>query len=142
MKRLIHWALMLLAGLVLTGCSLPILNMSATGETQFFADSMDQLIESGDLSSMKRLPELYPQGQWRARTEYIIDLAETNTKMSETSSELLKSTKKMEAQLAQKDKEFAACQLETDHVRKDNEMLEATLVRLKELLIDMEQRSN
>lgn len=142
MKTLIPWAILVLAGFVLSGCSLPIMNLTQTGETKFFADSLDQIIESGDLRSMKRLPELYPKGEWRARAEYIIALAETNTKMSESSADLLKLHKKLEAQLAQKDKDLAASQLETEHVRQDNEMLEATLVRLKELLIDMEQRSN
>jgi len=141
MKILIPWAILVLTGLVLNGCSLPIMNMTQSGESKFFADSMDQMIESGDPGSMKRLPKLYPEGEWRPRAEYIIDLAETNAQMSESSTDLLTLHKKMEVQLAQKDKDLAACQLETDHIRQDNEMLEATLVRLKELLIDMEQRS-
>lgn len=117
----------LLVCLMLTGCSLPtMLDMSAAEETELFAAGLDRYIESGDLTTLKLLPQQYPQGQWRSRAEGIIGIAEQQ--------------QKQQVRLKKKAKELAETQQEKEVLFQDNVILEVTLERLKQVLIDMEQR--
>ena len=121
-----RWFSTILVCLILTGCSLPILNRPATEETKLFAQGLDQYIESRDLSSLKLLTQQYPQGEWRTRAEGIIDIAQQQ--------------QQQQNRLEKKNKELAHTQLEKKALFQDNKILEVTLERLKQVLIDMELR--
>jgi len=73
---IIRWLSPLLICLVLTGCSLPLQNLSSTEEIEYFARGLDQYIASGDLTILKRLPQQYPQGEWRTKAEGLVGKAE------------------------------------------------------------------
>ena len=73
---IIRWFSPLLICLVLTGCSLPLQNLSSTEEIEYFARGLDQYIASGDLTILKRLPQQYPQGEWRTKAEGLVGKAE------------------------------------------------------------------
>ena len=118
---------LLLVCLVLTGCSLPMLSLSTTEETELFALGLDQYIESGDLTTLKLLPQQYPQGEWRQRAEAIIDTSEQQRMLQD--------------QQEKRDKELVECQREKEVFVQDNQILEVTLERLKQVLIDMELRA-
>jgi hypothetical protein len=121
-----RWFYPLLVGLVLTGCSsLPMLNVAGTEETKLFAQGLDQYIESGDLATLKLLPQQYPQGEWRTKAEGLIEMAERQQK----------------ARLQQEARELGQCKTENDALVEDNQILEVTLERLKQVLIDMELRA-
>lgn len=128
---LIRWLFLFLAFLVLSGCSnlpsLDILNRPATEETEFFAQGLDHYIKSRDLSMLKQLPKRYPQGEWRARAEGIIDIAELQ--------------QLQQRRLEKKNRELAHTQQEKEVLFEDNKILEVTLERLKQVLIDMELRA-
>lgn len=124
----IRWLSPFLVCFLLTGCSnLPMLSMPVSEETKLFAQGLDQYIETRDLTTLKLLPELYPQGAWRTRAEGIIDIAEQQ--------------QQQQNRLAKKSKELAYTQLEKEVLFEDNKILEVTLERLKQVLIDMELQS-
>ena len=153
MTARIHWSSPLLVCLVLTGCSLPIqntparedneqsgqgldqcvesrdleaLNRSEREETELFAHGLDQYIEFRDLTTLKLLPQQYPQGEWRSRAEGIIDITEQQ--------------QQQQSRLEERDKELAYSEREKKVLFQDNKILEVTLERLKQVLIDMELR--
>jgi hypothetical protein len=121
---IIRWFSPLLICLVLTGCSLPLLNLSSTEETEYFAHGLDQYIASGDLTILKRLPQQYPQGEWRTKAEGLVGNAEQH-----------------QARLKEKEKELEQAQKEQATLVKKNQELEVTLEQLKQVLIDMELKT-
>ena len=135
-----RWLSPLLVYLMLTGCSLPLLDMPVTKEgapateedrpvaeeTELFAHGLDQYLASGDLTTLELLPQQYPQGEWRTKAEGIIDIAEQQ--------------RLQQAQIEKKEKELDLCQKEKTFLTKDIQILEGTLARLKQVLIDMELR--
>lgn len=126
----------LLACLLLTGCSQPIQNFFVTRETELFSQGLDQYIASGDLTTMQQLPQKYPQGEWRLKAEAIIDMANL---LQQQKSQLEKKDKKLA--ICQEDKALADCQKEKTALAQDNRLLEETLKSLKEVLIDTEKRT-
>lgn len=107
---------------VVIGCSLPTPTGSVPEEAELFALGLDEYFAYGDLTSLQRLPQQYPQGEWRPRAEGVIDMA------------------KAQAKLEEKDRELASCQKDKDALAQDILVLEETLEQLKEVLIDTEQR--
>lgn len=137
MTRTISWCcLWLLCCLVVSGCSSlsALLNvpaakepeLSALKETELFAKGLDQYLESGDLKTLSLVPKKYPQGDWRFRAEGLIAVA--------------KQQQQHTTQLQKKQQQFANCQTEKAFLIRDNQMLEVTLERLKQVLIDVETR--
>jgi predicted secreted protein len=123
-----RWFYPLLVGLVLTGCSnLPMLNRPGAAEAELFAKGLDRYMASGDLATLKQLPQEYPQGAWRPRAEAIIDMADRQ--------------QQQKARLQQETKELAQCKTEKAALVEDNKILEVTLERLKQVLIDMELKA-
>ncbi len=121
---IIRWFSPLLICLVLTGCSLPLQNLSSTEEIEYFARGLDQYIASGDLTILKRLPQQYPQGEWRTKAEGLVGKAEQH-----------------QAQLKEQEKELEQAQKEQATLVKKNQELEGTLEQLKQVLIDMELKT-
>ena len=121
---IIRWFSPLLICLVLTGCSLPLQNLSSTEEIEYFARGLDQYIASGDLTILKRLPQQYPQGEWRTEAEGLVGNAEQH-----------------QARLKEKEKELEQAQKEQATLVKKNQELEGTLEQLKQVLIDMELKT-
>lgn len=121
---IIRWFSPLLICLVLTGCSLPLHNLSSTEETEYFAHGLDQYIASGDLTILKRLPQQYPQGEWRTKAEGLVGNAEQH-----------------QARLKEKEKELEQAQKEQATLVKKNQELEVTQEQLKQVLIDMELKT-
>ena len=121
---IIRWFSPLLICLVLTGCSLPLQNLSSTEEIEYFAHGLDQYIASGDLTILKRLPQQYPQGEWRTKAEGLVANAEQH-----------------QARLKEKEKELEQAQIEQATLVKKNQELEVTLEQLKQVLIDMELKT-
>jgi len=121
---IIRWFSLLLICLVLTGCSLPLQNLSSTEEIEYFARGLDQYIASGDLTILKRLPQQYPQGEWRTKAEGLVGKAEQH-----------------QAQLKEQEKELEQAQKEQATLVKKNQELEGTLEQLKQVLIDMELKT-
>jgi hypothetical protein len=132
------WFPGLLLCVLLSGCSRPpALERASTGEAELFANGLDHYIESGDLQTLKRLPQEYPYGEWRPRAESLIALVEQQKELQAQWEE-----KEKMRQAPAEDKALAQCQHEMDLLTQKNQMLEETLERLKQLLIDMELRSN
>ncbi len=131
-----RWFFLLLMCLSLTGCSLPMFNMAAANEAELFAQGLDQYIASGELTTLKRLPQQYPQGEWRIKAAAIIDMVKQQRQLQ---AQLEK--KDQQLALCQSDKDLANCKKEQDALVQDNQMLEETLKRLKEVLIDTEKRT-
>jgi hypothetical protein len=145
---MIRWFSPLLVCLVLAGCILPTPEPSTTEEAEFFAQGMDQYIKSGDLATLKVLPQLYPQGEWRVRAEIVINTAETISDAAEQQQLLQAQQAKLQAQQAKlqaqqekNKKELAQCRQEKEFIFQDSKILEVTLERLKQVLIDMELRA-
>ena len=138
---MIRWFSPLLVCLVLAGCILPTPEPSTTEEAEFFAQGMDQYIKSGDLATLKVLPQLYPQGEWRARAETVINTAETISDAAEQQQLLQDQQAKLQAQQEKNSKELAQCRQGKEFLFQDNKILEVTLERLKQVLIDMELRA-
>ena len=163
----IRWFSLLLACLILTGCNLPMLDMpmlnsQKSEETKLFEQGLDQYIKTRDLTTLKRLPEEYPQGEWRTRAEGIVDIAERQIaqqkylelqneelikiqkqqeKKNEEFTKIQKQKEQQQARLEKKDEELAQTQQEKEVLFQDNKILEVTLERLKQVLIDMELRT-
>ncbi|MBE0577224.1 MAG: hypothetical protein IH613_15165 [Desulfuromonadales bacterium] len=96
-------------------------------ETELFAKGVDQYIKSRDLKTLKQLPKKYPQGEWRDRAAGITDIAEQQRQQQNS--------------LAKKREELAHTLQEKEVLFEDNKILEVTLERLKQVLIDMELRA-
>ena len=77
---MMRWFTPLLVFLVLAGCNnlrmLKMVKVPTSDETELFAQGLDQYIESRDLTTLKLLPQQYPQGEWRTSAEGIIGIAE------------------------------------------------------------------
>ena len=139
-----RWLSPLLVYLMLTGCSLPLLDrpvtkkdmpvtgkdLTAAEETELFAQGLDQYIRSGNLTALELLPQQYPQGEWRTKAEGIIDIAEQQRLQQRL----------QQAQLEKQEEELDHCQKEKAFLAKDIQILEGTLARLKQVLIDTELR--
>ena len=122
-----------LLSVILAGCQgLALQQKTALTETELFAKGLDQYIETGDLQTLQRLPQEYPDGAWGRRAALVVKLAEQQEKRAAA---VEKTTGVQAAVLARRDHEIAA-------LRKNNQELEETIARLKKLLIEMELRSN
>lgn len=95
-------------------------------QNKLFAQGVDQYIKSRKLTTLKLLTKQYPKGEWRARAEGLIDIAEQQQQQQD--------------RLEKKQKELAHTQQEKEVLFEDNKILEVTLERLKQVLIDMELR--
>ena len=123
----------LLVIVILAGCQgLTHLQKSSLTETELFAKGLDQYIETGDLQTLQRLPQEYPDGAWGSRAALVVKLAEQQEKR-------VADKEKMSGFKAE---ELARCDNEIAVLRKNNQDLEETIARLKKLLIEMELRSN
>ena len=123
-----RWLCALQVCLVLTGCSsLSMLHKAGAEERELFAQGLDQYFASGELTTLKLLPQQYPQGEWRTRAEAIIDMVEWQ--------------QQQKARLQQETGELARCKAEKNALVADNQILQVTLERLKQVLIDMELRA-
>jgi len=146
------WCLWLLCCSVVSGCSgisesiSEILHLPASNEAELFGQGLDQYLESGDLNTLNLLPEAYPQGDWRLRAEGIIAMVkrqqeeEAQLKKIEVKAAELKAAELKAAELKKKDQQLSSCESEKAFLVKDNQMLEVTLERLKQVLIDVETR--
>lgn len=173
MTTVIRWFSPFLVYLMLSGCSsLPMLTMPKSEETKLFAQGMDQYIESGDLTTLKLLPQVYPRGEWRDRAEGIIDMAEETELFTKGMNQYIQSRdlktlkqlpkkypqgewrdeaegiieiaeqqRQQQSSLAKKSEELAHTLQEKEVLFEDNKILEVTLERLKQVLIDMELRA-
>ena len=122
-----------LVSVMLAGCQgLPVLQESSLTETELFAKGLDQYIEAGDLQTLQRLPQEYPDGAWGSRAAMVVKLAEQQKKCATD----------QEKMTGMKAEELARCDKEIAVLRKNNQDLEETIARLKKLLIEMELRSN
>lgn len=122
-----RWCFRFLVCLVMTGCSgMPMLSNPVAEERELFAQGLDQYLASGELTTLKRLQEQYPQGQWQPRAEGLIERAEQQQQQL--------------AQLQKREQRLGRCQAEKDALVADNRRLTGTLDRLKQVLIDMELR--
>lgn len=117
----------LLIFLVPTGCTLPAISLSDIRESKLFAEGLDRYITTSDPTTLEQLPLLYPQGEWRARAESILDMADQKSQR--------------QSLLDLRNNELANCQEEQESLIQENKMLEATLNQLKEVLIDTELKA-
>lgn len=123
----------LLMSVILAGCqSLPFQQNSSLTETELFAKGLDQYIETGDLQTLQRLPQEYPDGAWSPRAALVLKLAEQQQKRAADQEKITD----------MKAGERARCDHEMAALRQNNQELEETIARLKKLLIEMESRSN
>ncbi|MBW2452139.1 MAG: hypothetical protein JRE16_05975 [Deltaproteobacteria bacterium] len=128
-RKTLSVILLVLAAQWLTACStLSSISTMASPETSLFAEGLDQFIDTGDLTMLKTLPDEYPDGSWRPRAEAIITLAEQR--------------KTLDRDLVNRSHELDRCLKDKDLVKQDNQALEQTLERLKQVLIDMERQKN
>jgi len=118
-----RWCFILLTLFLLSGCGLVREHLQPKEETIVFKQGLEQYTASGDLTTLTRLPQEYPQGEWRTAAETIISLA------------------KQQEILQKKELECTRCQQEKDALTQDNKMLETTLKQLKEVLIDTELKA-
>ena len=139
---IIRWFSPLLICLVLTGCSLPLQNLSSTEEIEYFAHGLDQYIASGDLTILKRLPQQYPQGEWLAKAEGLVGKAEQHQARLKEKEKELEQAQKEQATLVQNNQaREATLKQEKSALVKKNQELEVTLEQLKQVLIDMELKT-
>ena len=149
-----------------------MVGMTTSDETKLFAQGLDQYIESRDLTTLKLLPQQYPQGEWRTRAEGIIGIAEQTEFFAQgldlyiesrdlttlkllpqqyprgewrTSAEgiiaIAEQQKQQQDRLKKKTRELTHVQQEKEFLFEDNKILEVTLERLKQVMIDMELRA-
>ncbi|MDT8443237.1 MAG: hypothetical protein RQ722_03000 [Desulfuromonadales bacterium] len=95
-------------------------------QNKLFAQGVDQYIKSRKLTTLKLLTKQYPQGEWRTRAEGLIDIAEQQQQQQD--------------RLEKQQQELAHTLQEKEVLFEDNKILEVTLERLKQVLIDMELR--
>jgi len=121
----------LLVCLVLGSCNnfpmLKVVETPQSDETRLFAQGLDQYLEFRDLTTLKLMPLRYPQGEWRIRAEGIIALAEQQQQQQE--------------RLKKNSRQLTRSKQKIEFLFEDNKTLEMTLERLKQVLIDMEQRT-
>ncbi len=145
---MVRWFSPFLVCLVLASCNMPMPGPSTTEEAEFFAQGMDQYIKSGELATLKVLPQLYPHGEWRVRAEAIInasemidDAEEQQRLLQNQQKKLQNQQKKLQNQQEKFSKELTQCRQGKEFLFQDNKILEVTLERLKQVLIDMELRA-
>jgi hypothetical protein len=139
-----RWLSVLLVSVILAGCQgLPFGQKTTLTETEFFAEGLDQYIETGDLQSLKLLPQKYPNGKWGSRADWLVKQAEQQEMCAADKEKMtdMKGGKKQQNALL-KDRELALCNQEIADIRQNNQDLEKTIDQLKKLLIEMESRSN
>lgn len=105
---------------------------SALTEMEFFARGLDQYLETGDVQTLRQLPQKYPDGAWGSRAELLVRLAQQQEKL----------VARQKQQALQQEQALASCHDEMTRLGQDNQSLQETIDRLKKLLIDMESRSN
>ncbi|MCF6178140.1 MAG: hypothetical protein L3J63_01955 [Geopsychrobacter sp.] len=130
MTILSRWSVLLLAGLMLTGCSLSLLKLPASPEANLFTQGLDNYLASGDLTTLQQLPRQYPQGVWRTQAEGIVEMANRHQAILKEQDQRLLNL--------QKNDELTRCRQEKIDLAQDNLLLEKTLKRLKDVLIDTE----
>jgi len=123
-----RWSLWLFVCLSLIGCSSLPLSKPAAHEAELFVQGLDQYLANGDLTTLTLLLQQYPQGEWRTRAEGIIDMAEQKLQQH--------------AKERQDDQVLSKCLAEKNLLAQDNKILEMTLERLKQVLIESELRAN
>ena len=144
-----RWLAVLLVAVVLAGCQgLPFAQKGSSTtkasltETESFAQGLDQYMANGDLQTLKRLPQEYPDGAWGPRAELVVRLAEQQEQCVAGKEQTTGAkADKQKQQDLRKDKELSRCQNEMAALRQNNQELEETIAQLKKLLIDMESRS-
>ena len=118
-----------------------ILDVPAAKEAELFGQGFDQYLESGDLNALNLLQKAYPQGDWWLRAEGVIEMAKRQQEQEAQLKEIkVKAAKVKATELKKKDQQLSSCQSEKAFLVKDNQMLEVTLERLKQVLIDVETR--
>jgi len=130
--------------LLMSGCSLPILNLPATQETELFAQGLDRYLATGDQRTLKRLPQEYPHGKWRSKAEGVLRMiAQQRQQQAEQQQqqEQREQAEQLQEQREQVEQQLALCQREKNALVQDNQLLEETLKQLKEALIDSEKRT-
>ena len=103
-----------------------MLSNPAAEERELFTQGLDQYLASGELTTLTLLVETHPQGEWSSRAKDLIELA--------------KQQQQQHGQLQKKEQQLAHCRTEKNALAADNQTLEVTLDRLKQVLIDMELR--
>jgi hypothetical protein len=103
-------------------------NKPAAEEAELFAQGLDQYLATGQLTTLNLLSKQYPQGEWRTRAEGIVDMA--------------KQKLQQHTQTQHDNQGLTQCLAEKDLLAQDNKILEVTLERLKQVLIDSELRAN
>ena len=122
---LIGLLLILLSGLL--GCSPSLLNLPSLDEQRTFARGLDQYAQTGETRILETLSQQDPKSDWPRRAETVLQLVTEQRRQA--------------AALAKEQQELTECLQENAYLAGDNQMLEATLEKLKQLLIDMESRS-
>lgn len=122
---LIGLLLILLSGLM--GCSPSLLNLSSLEEQGTFARGLDQYAQTGETRILETLSQQDPESDWTRRAGTVL--------------QLVTGQRQQAAALAEERQELADCRKENNYLAEDNQMLEATLEKLKQLLIDMESRT-
>lgn len=122
---LIGLLLFLLSGLM--GCSPPLLNLSSFDEQRTFARGLDQYSQTGETRILETLSQQDPKSDWSRRAETVLQLITEQHQQA--------------AALAKEQQELVECRQENTYLAGDNQMLEETLEKLKQLLIDMESRT-
>lgn len=159
-----RWIMTLSAVLLFLGCNampktweLPMNSASAD-----FAEALDQFVASGDPASLRLVAEKDVQGEWGMRAEAIVKLNEKHYRLSQEVDGLTKEvdslnreiaglTKEVDSlneklgtqqdQLKKKEQQLSRTQESKALLSRDNEILEVTLERLRQALIDLEQRT-
>jgi len=144
MTHLNRWLFILLLSVILAGCQgLHLLQKSSLTESESFAIGLDQYIETGNLHTLKMLPQEYPNGEWGPRAELVVKLAEQQEEFVAGKEKTIGVKEAgQKKQTLQKDEKLAHCVNEMAALRQNNQDLEKTIDRLKKLLIEMESRSN
>ncbi len=135
-KAITRWSCLLVLCLTSIGCSgismsqQPVIEPQSpvSGEAELFAQGLDQYLATGDLTTLHLLSKQSPQGEWRARADGIIDMARRQ--------------QQLQAQDQKNNQTLTNCLAEKRLLVEDNKILETTLERLKQVLIDTELKAN
>jgi hypothetical protein len=124
-----RWSCLLIVCLASIGCSsISMPQQPVTGETELFAQGLDQYLTTGDLTTLQLLSKQHPQGEWRSRADGVIAMAQRQ--------------QQQQAQEQKNNQALSKCLAEKRLLGEDNKILETTLERLKQVLIDTELKAN
>jgi chromosome segregation ATPase len=111
-----------------------------------FANGLDQFITTGDLTSLRLVAEKDVLGEWGMRAEAIVKLHEKNATLNKEVAGLNKEIATLneilgnqQAQLKKKEEQLSHTQETKELLTRDNEILEVTLERLRQAMVDLEQ---